>query len=330
MVEDHASRSLVAGVPGKAPVSVTIVLVPRFPLHALALCVDALRVANREALRTAFAWTLASERGGAVPSSAGIDVTTELAIDAIGFSPVTIVLAAYDPEHGCTDRLLGWLRRLDRGGGVLGCVDTGALILARAGLLPRDGLSVHHAALSGAREDYGTGRFSDRLFALGERRFSGAGGIATLDMMLAFIERHEGRALAEQVAQVMNHTRRDTLARQDTTRLRANPPLARCVELMQAHIEEPLPLAALSAAVGVPAWTLRRLFRRHLATTPAAYYRQLRLDRGRELLAYSHLSVAEIATACGFAEIASFSHAFTRHFGVSPSRARRDESGLPA
>ena len=56
------------------PVSVTLVIIPRFPLHALALCVDALRVANREALRTAFIWTIATEDGEPVDSSSGLVV----------------------------------------------------------------------------------------------------------------------------------------------------------------------------------------------------------------------------------------------------------------
>lgn len=317
---------------GGAAIPVTIVLVPQFPLHALALCVDTLRVANREALRTAFSWTLASEHGDVVTSSSGIDVSAELAIDTIEFSPVTILLAAYEPQQACTERLLAWLKRQDRRGGSIGCVDTGALILARAGLARRGELSVHQAALSGAREDYRAGDFTAALFAFGERRFSSAGGIATIDMMLALIEHHEDSALAERVAQAMNHTRRESrdAAPRGAAYPVANPVLARCVDLMHAHIEDPLSLAELSACAGVPAWTLRRLFRRHLGTTPQAFYRQLRLQRGRELLAYSHLSVAEVAAAVGFAEVASFSHAFARRFGVRPSRARHDESGLPA
>ena len=76
-------------------------------------------------------------------------------------------------------------------------------------------------------------------------------------------------------------------------------------------------------------WTLRRLFKRQLGLTPAAYMQQTRWVRARQLLAYSHLSVAEIATAWGFAEVASFSRAFSRRFGVAPSRARYDVAGVP-
>ena len=59
-------------------------------------------------------------------------------------------------------------------------------------------------------------------------------------------------------------------------------------------------------------------------------YRSIRLARGRQLLAYSHLSIAQIAAACGFSDLASFSHAFSREFGRAPSRSRHDDPGLPA
>ena len=66
------------------------------------------------------------------------------------------------------------------------------------------------------------------------------------------------------------------------------------------------------------------------ANLPQGLMHTLRLDRARQLLSYSHLSVGEIAAACGFAEVASLSHAYTRRFGVSPSRSRQDHTGLPA
>ena len=49
------------------------------------------------------------------------------------------------------------------------------------------------------------------------------------------------------------------------------------VHLMHAHLEDTLSLEQLSAGTGVPAWTIRRLFRRHLRVTPSAYYRNVRL-----------------------------------------------------
>ena len=55
---------------------------------------------------------------------------------------------------------------------------------------------------------------------------------------------------------------------------------------------------------------------------------RLRLERANTLLSYSHLAIAEIAAAVGFADTPSFSRAFKRVFGQPPSRARTDFAGL--
>lgn len=316
----------------REPVSVTLLLVPRFSLTAMALCVDVLRVANRESLRTAFAWSLATPDGGAVVSSAGIEIAPDLGLEQIDFSPITLVLAAYEPEEACSDALLRWLKRQGRRGGMIGCIDTGALILARAGLVEGMEISVHGDAREGARENYRRAMFTERIFTFQGGRCSSAGGVATADLLLGLVEQFEGEDLANRVALLLNHVRRTDAGalREKAVPASAHPVLARCIGLMQTHVEDPIPLAELCDCAGVAPWTLRRLFRRHLGTTPAAHYRGLRLDRARQLLIYSHLSVAEIAAACGFAEIASLSHAYSRRFGVAPSRARWDNSGLPA
>lgn len=63
--------------------------------------------------------------------------------------------------------------------------------------------------------------------------------------------------------------------------------------------------------------------------TPAAYLRAVRLQRAKELLAAQqpgYRSVASIAAACGFNDPSTFTRAFTRAFGSSPTRWARKET----
>jgi AraC-like DNA-binding protein len=53
------------------------------------------------------------------------------------------------------------------------------------------------------------------------------------------------------------------------------------------------------------------------------FCRNLRLEKARQLLARSDLSVAQIALATGFASASAFSASFTRQFGQAPSRSRQ-------
>jgi transcriptional regulator GlxA family with amidase domain len=72
--------------------------------------------------------------------------------------------------------------------------------------------------------------------------------------------------------------------------------------------------------VGLSGRKLERLFKKHLNTTPKTYYTGLRLQKARELLFHTNMSLAEICFACGFNSQTHFSKSYRAKFGVSPSR----------
>ena len=232
----------------------------------------------------------------------------------------------------CTPGLLAWLRQQDRQGGLIGCVDTAALVLGRAGLLRGERIAVHHEVVAPFREEIGDAILLDRRYAFEGRRLSSAGGIATMEMLLALIEATRGGALARRVAHAMNFemppseitTERDALPAGVSGMDRR---LGRLVTIMQSHLEAPLSVAEVCRRAGIEGSTARRICRTHLGQSPAAYYMRLRLERAHTLLRYSRLGIAEIAAAVGFADAPSFSRAFKRIFERSPSRARKDFAG---
>jgi AraC family transcriptional regulator, glycine betaine-responsive activator len=92
---------------------------------------------------------------------------------------------------------------------------------------------------------------------------------------------------------------------------------------MENHIGDPLDLGQLARAAGVGPRQLNRLFREKLGLSTMAYYRQLRLETGRNLLRNAPLAVTDVALATGFATPAHFSRAFRARYGEPPSRVRR-------
>lgn len=95
------------------------------------------------------------------------------------------------------------------------------------------------------------------------------------------------------------------------------------IALMNRHLEDTLEMRDLAQATGYSRRHLERLFRDATGQTPGALYRALRLDRGRNLLATTDMTLVEIATACGFASAANFSRSFSARFGEPPTRLRR-------
>jgi transcriptional regulator GlxA family with amidase domain len=102
----------------------------------------------------------------------------------------------------------------------------------------------------------------------------------------------------------------------------SNEKLLRALAYMEANLEEPASKERLAAVAGVSIRQLERLFAQHLSTTPTARYLDIRLDRARNLLRQTTLSVTETAVACGFVSPSHFSRAYRAKFGVSPKRAR--------
>ncbi len=305
--------------------NVDIVLTERFPILSLTLVTEPLRVANREDAEQRWRWRCLSINGGRMVSSSGFPVDT-LALDDRP-ADIVLLLSSYDPEASLVQPLLSWLKRRARSGALMGCIDTGALIFAEAGLLATRPAAVHFEALRGYRERFPDEMFVDRLFDITDRRCSSAGGVATIDMTLGLIERFSGGDLAARVAEIMTyrptkHSGPQQKLLTGTSLKRLDRNLCRAVDLMIATIDRPMPVSAIARSIGLPIWTLGRLFDRYFSTTPSAYYRHLRLTEARNMLKNSNLRVSEISALCGFDNPESFARAYKRKFGKPASQDR--------
>jgi transcriptional regulator GlxA family with amidase domain len=99
--------------------------------------------------------------------------------------------------------------------------------------------------------------------------------------------------------------------------------LVRKAEMLAlAYNDKPLQVPSLSRALGVSERTLRKLFNEIHGRPPSRHLRMLRLSqvRGALLSARGQLvTVTEIATDFGFAELGRFSVEYRKAFGESPS-----------
>lgn len=306
--------------------SIALLIGEGFPLMSLSLITEPLRVANRESLEPAFRWRILSVDGEPPRSSSGISVAINGGLDNEPTDAI-IILASYAPESMISSSVLGWLRQHARLGCLMGCVDTGALILSEAGLLRLHPAAVHHEAIAGFVERRKEDFFTDRLFDLGGNRCSSAGGVVTMDMTLALIAHFESERLARRVAEILNYRPRETDRADgafgaDWSIPRINCTLAKAVELMQTNMEVPLSIRDIANRLGWQEWKLRRLFIRYLGEPPQAYYLGLRLDMARNLLRNSHESVGKIALMCGFSASESLTRAYRSRFKVTPSHDR--------
>jgi transcriptional regulator GlxA family with amidase domain len=302
-------------------------LLPGFSLLAFSSAIDPLRSANRLSGRDLYEWFLITSDGEPVAASNGARIIPDGAIDRFERLPNLIICAGVGVRNFADKKVFAWLRRLERTGCRMGAVSTASHVLAKLGMLDGHRCTIHWENLPGFREDFPQLDATNELFEIDRGRFTCSGGTASLDMMLALIAPDHGRALTSRVADQFMHERlRDQHDKQRMDlRLRlgiSHPKLLKVVALMEAHLEEPLARADLATRVGLSTRQLERLFRKYLQRTPTRFYLELRLERARQLLTQTSLSVLDVALACGFVSASHFSKCYREIFKKTPREER--------
>ncbi len=267
-----------------------------------------------------FSWTALSDSGGVRYSSSGIPLETEPLSEG-GFD-AAILLASYKPDIASTAQTLSWLRRLDRSGCLLGCVDTGALVFARAGLLRRRPASTHPEAVAGFHRQFPDSLFVDRMYDFSPPRFSSAGGVATLDMTLALIGHFTNPRLVGRVAEILTYNPLSPEWMPRSIPHSVPEAVREAISIMQANLASGKSIADISKSVDTPIWKLNRQFKKHLHCAPTTYFVRLKLAKAREMLRNTTLPVGDIAAECGYENADAFSRAYRQLYGQAPSRDR--------
>lgn len=267
---------------------------------------------------------IAEVRSIARDTSGDILVPSTRALLFVPFSGTTFVEVG-DEQHVCSDgepffyagepRLsVAWsagmiglllLLRRDRLNAAISALGTdGRRLAACAVTLPASGTSAAPRAANHASLEQAAGRIM-RLF--GAR-------IALKDAISLAAEDALYKSIAERI---VTHGEKDVIA----------PPVRAVSDAMRliadnhqisGDIEE------LAARVGVTGQTLRKGFRLCLGMTVKEHIRAVRLEWAHQRLDSTRESraVAELANAAGFKTAASFSHAYVRRFGESPTQTR--------
>jgi transcriptional regulator GlxA family with amidase domain len=301
-------------------------LLPQFTMIALSSAIEPLRIANRYIVDK-YRFRLLSVDGAPVPDGNGIHLQVDGALEDSGPLGCLIIVADLRPERFYSIRLRSWLHSLDRAGCTLGGLDTGCFILARAGLLERQRITLHWEVMDAFRERFPKVNVHPTLFEIDQGRMSSAGGSASLDMMLHAIALDHGLSVAQRVADHCLHRgiRDGASGQRIPLPMRTgahHPTLVRAISLLEAQQGEAMPVARMASELNVSERHLLRLFQKHIGESPAGWQMRQRLNRARALLIQTDLNITVISESCGFRTAGHFSTAFRKQFGNSPSRSR--------
>jgi AraC family transcriptional regulator len=92
---------------------------------------------------------------------------------------------------------------------------------------------------------------------------------------------------------------------------------------IEEHLAEPISLASLAGLVGLSTYHFCRAFKQSVGVPPHRYHTRQRIARAKALLTKPALSVTEIGLAVGFSETSSFTAAFRKATGLTPTAYHR-------
>lgn len=223
------------------------------------------------------------------------------------------------------------LHSAHQAGSTLAALCSGAVVLARAGLLDGRRATTHWMHVAHLAENHPHVLVeTDRLFVRDGAVWTSAGATAGLDMCLHLVRLAHGAVSAAAIAKRMvtpPHrlgSQRQFIDHLHPVRDETKDAVATTMDWARQHLNEPLTIAAIARHARMSERTLARRFSSAGGTSVAAWLAHERLLLAQQLLETTTLSVATIATQAGFGTALTLRRHFLNQLKVSPARYRSE------
>ncbi len=311
---------------------ISFLLLPKLSMLAFTSAIEPLRIANQLTGQELYRWQVITEDGEAVACSNKVMIGADTSLADADLSGSVMVCAGIQPETVVSDRVAGQLRKLWRMGHRVGGLCTGTYALAKAGILKGHDFTLHWENIPPFRQTFPDLEPLDQLYVIDERILTCGGGSSATDLFLRIISDRFGSVLAHAVLNMCLHSVHRSEEEAQTSSRAAllgtrNRKLLQILRFMEENMEELFSLDDLARKFQISRRQIERLFLTHVGTTPKQYLTDLRLRRGRMLLAETDLRVSDVATSCGFESANHFSRRFRDKYGVSPHRFQTTRTG---
>jgi transcriptional regulator GlxA family with amidase domain len=224
---------------------------------------------------------------------------------------------------------LDWLRERCTSVRRFGSVCTGALVLAKAGLLNGRRATTHWNWCGELTRDYPQVAVDpDPIYIKDGNCYTSAGVTAGIDLSLALVEEDLGSALALQIAQMMVvFLRRPGGQSQFSATLAAqaheSPSFSDLLAWAADNIRHDLSIHSLARRAAMSPRNFARLFVQEVGKTPARHVEDLRIEAARRQLESTARSLSEVAEGSGFGSAEVLRRVFSRRVGTTPGQYRK-------
>jgi AraC family transcriptional activator FtrA len=265
---------------------------------------------------------------GPYRSTGGITVSAPHDLRRLSRAGLIIVPGWRGARTPVPDPLLKALRKAHARGARIATLCSGVFVPARAGLLDGKRATTHWRYADTLRAEVpGIEVVPDILYAEDDNILTAAGSAAGIDLCLHIVRSDFGRDVANQVARrlVLPAHREGGQAqfiKRPVARERHDQ-IGTLFDTLRRRLNEDWSIAQMAMAAKMSERTLVRRFHDTAGTSPLDWLIGERIERCKELLETTAISLDAIAEASGFMSQETLRHHFRRRTGISPSAYRR-------
>ncbi|SFF75773.1 Transcriptional regulator GlxA family, contains an amidase domain and an AraC-type DNA-binding HTH domain [Actinacidiphila alni] len=220
------------------------------------------------------------------------------------------------------------LRRAASRGAQMVSICSGAFALAQAGLLAGLRVTTHWSLWDVLAEQFPDVTIERDAFFVDNGSVLTSGGVtAGVDLALHMLRKDLGPAVANHVARRIVTPLNREGGQGQFVEVAPEPPgddvMAAAQQWMLHELSRPVTVEQMAGHVNLSARAFHRRFRAHTGTTPLAWLQRRRIERAKELLESTSLSVEDVGAITGFGTPANLRAQFRRATGLSPAAYRR-------
>ncbi|MBM7785871.1 helix-turn-helix domain-containing protein [Tenggerimyces flavus] len=261
----------------------------------------------------------------------GVVVTPDAPLSALGEADTVLVPAlpfAWLGTGGIPPELVAAVRQAAANGARMISLCSGAFVLAAAGVLDDRRATTHWQQTHKLAARYPRVDVDQKaLYVDEENVLTSAGRSAGMDLCLHVVRKDKGAQTANRIARAMvvqaHRTGGQNQYVDEPIPATDDESLAPLLQWAEERLDQPLTVAALARQAQLSERTFMRRFHASTGTTVRQWLLAQRLNRARDLLETTAMSVDQVSQSCGLGSATNLRHHFGTHVGATPTSYRR-------
>jgi len=312
---------------------VTLLLADHCSSASATLALEVLSAANLFAASASapFEVVCASLDGAEVAAWGGQTLRVDRAIADIHRTDLVVVpgfLFTLKEALPAFERYGPWLRQQHSQGAVIASMCTAAFMLAETGLLAGARATTHWAFAELFRRRYAEVNLDPSQIVCEDNRVVTSGGAsAAMDLLLHLVRRFASLELAQTCGKYLLV---DTVRSEQSVYVMWSLPkshgdgdILRVQNWLEEHFDQPLLIDDVAKRFGFGVRNFKRRFKEATGYTPITYLQTLRLEKAKQLLESTRMTLDSITYTVGYEDGNSFRRLFRQRVGLLPAAYRK-------